>query len=144
MGCEGFEDGHHIFVKCPQFGKLREEAGEEITMNIKKLGSERGVDERDISTLLEKVKFFFEDSQEFWPLGDSQYFLVHVTKLEKWIRRELFETTLLYQRFIHAIATQIHTTSIRLASRIFGEVQRIATRSWERDYRGPYEIERRD
>ncbi|TFK33571.1 hypothetical protein BDQ12DRAFT_575082, partial [Crucibulum laeve] len=68
-GCDEFEDDHHIFVTCPLFAKLREEAGEEITRKVKNLGFERGVNEKEIVTLLEKVKFFFKDSQEFWPLG---------------------------------------------------------------------------
>lgn len=49
--------------------------------------------------------------------------------MQEWIQQEL--NHLMKERLIHGIYCDWHNAGVRLASRIFGELQRKITRVWE-------------
>lgn len=124
------EDKSHLFVECPAFQVMQEEAGKDLENGMKRLCKEKGIGEEQIQYLLRKAKYFYKNDTELWPLGFSHYYLGHVPPLEKWTNiKDITMTS--QKRFLHGLFSLWHTTNIRLAGRIFGEAQRKATREWE-------------
>ena len=61
-------------------------------------------------------------------------YLGHVPKLSDLLPPRYFKTTpLSRERTIHGIYCEWHNASIRLASRIFGDLQRCGTHSWDQE-----------
>jgi hypothetical protein len=78
-------------------------------LRIRDIGGER------ITNILSKAKFFFQNEKGLWPLGDSQYYLGHVPKLEPLLPPTEEETRLEREQVIHGIFCEWHNTSVRLA-----------------------------
>jgi hypothetical protein len=78
-------------------------------------------------------KHYLDDSQS-WPLKESHYYLGHVPKLSTLLPQPPVNVNwLLWDRVIHGASCDWHNTSVRLASRIFGELQWCVTHSWDRE-----------
>jgi hypothetical protein len=125
------EDMHHVFVKCGRFVALRGEARELIVKRVEKRIEENKVEESLAVGLLEAAKSFFCDSDTIWPLHYSVYYLGHVLKLDSLLSREAFTNTANRMRFLHNVHGDFHLAGIRLASRIWGVVQKDMARQRE-------------
>ena len=124
FGCEDVEDVHHIFFHCDRFEKWRNEAKESILGDTRGAIERTGIEEACMGSFLRKAKSFFIDCPNTWPLNRTAFYLGHVPKLDGIETTHQFESRLAKERFLHAIHVVWHTAGIRLASRIWGEVQR--------------------
>jgi hypothetical protein len=124
MGCNATEDPHHIFVVCKAFNKLREDACREMLDKTKRKIQAIGLEEAQFTSLLRTAKFLFSDCPITWPLHYSFYYLGHIPKLDDLIDSGIFANRLKRERFIHNVYGDWHMSSIRLASRIWGMVQK--------------------
>ena len=131
MGCEAIEDEHHLFIECQHFQDMRTSAGKDLQDGARRLCREKGIEEAQIDRLLTKVEFFYDDDPELWPLGNSRFYLGHVPPLAPWTNNVKCGTNSAQERFIYGLYSLFHTSSIRLAGRIFGEAQRKATKEWD-------------
>jgi len=131
LGCDEIETLEHVFVECREFDEWRKEAGMSLEGKIREKLKTWDIGEERITNILSKAKFFFQNRKELWPLGDSQYYLGHVPKIEPLMPIRKEETRLERERIIYGIYCEWHNASIRLASRIFGEIQRKAARHWD-------------
>jgi hypothetical protein len=123
-GCMATEDMYHVFVMCGRFSALRGEARELIVRRVEKRIEEFKLEESHTVGLLKTAKLFFYDSDIIWPLHYSVYYLGHVPKLDSLVAREAFANTVTCMRFLHNIHGDFHLAGIRLASRIWGAVQK--------------------
>ncbi|KAJ7939391.1 hypothetical protein B0H13DRAFT_1587079 [Mycena leptocephala] len=96
---DAIESMHHIFVDCRKFEGWRTEAGVEVTTRTERKLLEMGIAILEQQPILHAAKSLFIDDPITWPLKMSQKLSVH-------------------------LASDWHTSSIRLAGRIFGSVQR--------------------
>jgi len=124
------EDEHHIFSNCSHFDNWRQEAGQQLKNTLATRLNQTKLDNKTVEDLLNKAEFFYKYDLNVWPLGDSQYYLGYVPKIREWIKKEKLSQIAL-ERFEHGIYCDWHNTGVRLASRIFGELQRRATRAWD-------------
>lgn len=124
FGCRNIEDAYHISVHCDRFEKWRNEAREGILCAMREIIDRTGVEEAHMASFLIKAKSFFTDSPDTWPPNRTAFYLGHVPNLDEIITTHRFESRLAKERFLHAIHIIWHTAGIRLASRIWDEVQR--------------------
>ena len=139
LGCTEVEDEHHIFVRCPVFEEWREQAGNSLRKILEERLSKVEVADTHKSSILKKAEFFYSDNSDLWPLKESQFYLGHVPKLSDVLpHTPNHEGTneISRARTIHGIYCEWHNASLRLASRIFGELQRRVTRSWDEGRKG--------
>ena len=73
---------------------------------------------------LEAAKCFFCDSEIVWPLHYLAFYSGHIPKLNLLVSREAFTSTATREHFMHNIHGDFHLAGIRLASRIWGMVQK--------------------
>ena len=133
LGCPEIEDEHHIFVDCPIFDEWRQEAGSKLQKTLEDRLKQTSLGDNDVSGIINKAKSFFTDNPDIWPLKESCYFLGFVPNIRKWITTDSDGTNgITKERIIKGIYCDWHNTGVRLASRIYGEVQRRVTRTWER------------
>jgi hypothetical protein len=134
LGCQEIEDEHHIFVDCPIFNEWRQEAGSQLQKTLADRLKQTSLGENVVSVIINKAKFFFTDDPDIWPLKESRYFLGLVPKIRQWLTQESDGMNgVTRERIIKGIYCDWHNTGVRLASRIYGEVQRRVTRTWERN-----------
>jgi hypothetical protein len=70
------------------------------------------------------VSCISSDDSEVWPLKESHFYLGHVPRLNNLLSQLLAKSSrLTRERTIHGLYCEWHNTSVRLASRIFGELQ---------------------
>ena len=124
MGCNVIEDPHHIFIICKVFDKLRGDACREMLNKTRWKIEAMGLEEAQFMSLLQTAKFLFSDCPITWPLHYSFYYLGHILRLDNHVNASVFESRLKCERFIHNISGDWHMSSIRLASRIWGKVQK--------------------
>ena len=130
LGCTEVENERHIFSECPHFKIWRQEAGQQLKNTVATRLTQIDLSNRTLEDILTKAKSFYCNDAKIWPLGDSQYYLGHVPKIREWIQGEEL-SRLTVERLVHGIYSDWHNTSVRLASRIFGELQRRVTRAWD-------------
>ena len=124
MGCDVIEDTHHVFVACKTFDKLRGDACREIVEKTRQKIKVIGLEEAQFAGLLKTAKSLFSDCSVTWPLHYSFYYLGHIPKLDAHVNPNIFESRLKRERFIHNVSGDWHISAIRLASRIWGKVQK--------------------
>ena len=124
MGCDAIEDTHHVFVKCKIFDELRRDACRELVEKTIRKIEAVGLEEAHFKSLLHTAKSIFSDCSVTWPLHYSFYYLGHIPKLGAHVDPNIFDNRLKRERFIHNISGDWHLAAIRLASRIWGKVQR--------------------
>jgi hypothetical protein len=130
-GCPVTEDMYHVFVRCGRFETLREEAKGLIMKKIERRVEEYKLEESHVTGLRKAAKLFFCDSDDLWPLHYSVYYLGHVPKLDPLMSRETFKSATTCTRFLHNIHGDFHLAGIRLASCIWGIVQKEMARRIE-------------
>jgi hypothetical protein len=124
MGCDAIENTHHVFVACKTFDKLRGDACREIVEKTRRKIEAIGLEEAQFAGLLKTAKSLFSDCSVTWPLHYSFYYLGHIPKLDAHVNPNIFESRLKRERFIHNVSGDWHISAIRLASRIWGKVQK--------------------
>jgi hypothetical protein len=123
-GCWESEDMYHIFIKCERFKVFRGEASEMLVSRVKREINKNNLEEPYVIGLLEAAKYFFCDSETIWPLQYSAFYLGHVPILDPLVSGEAFTSTVTRERFMRNIHGDFHLAGIRLASRIWGIIQK--------------------
>ena len=118
------EGTHHIFVLCKSFEKLRADVCQEVVEKMKWKIDAAGLEEAQFTSLLTIAKSLFSDCSKTWLLHHSFYYLGHIPKLDAHVKSDIFGSRLEHKRFIHNIYGNWHMLSIRLASRIWGKLQK--------------------
>nr|VWP00788.1 N/A [Ganoderma boninense] len=121
FGCDILETPHHLFVECPHFAAVRDEAKDAVV--------------RDTSVLLQAAKTplpsevllhiacsLFSDDAHVWPQTLSHYFLGTVPPLPAVAVTQGAELST--RRLLSRIAALWHSASIRLVARIWGSYKR--------------------
>ena len=75
------------------------------------------------NSLIEAAKSLFTDSK-IWPLHFSLYYLGQLPDLDKFFPQNSNISFIQKQHVISNLATDWHTSSVRLAGRIFGDFQK--------------------
>ncbi|KAF5367841.1 hypothetical protein D9615_010570 [Tricholomella constricta] len=130
FGCASLEDARHIFVRCPRFSSLRDDANKTIVSATSTLFDVFGVPAQYQSCALEHACTISHDSQS-WPTGYTMYYYGVLPDIDD-ITRDLNLTSLpslKVERLRLRIAATWHTTLIRLAGRIWGIVKRASSPS---------------
>ncbi|KAJ7845201.1 hypothetical protein B0H13DRAFT_2286197 [Mycena leptocephala] len=122
------ESMHHIFVDCRKFEGWRTEAGAEVATRTERKLAEMGIALWDQQPILRAAKSLFVDDPIIWPLKMSQYYLGQVPRTDDLITPALIPETIKRRKLSVHLASDWHTSSIRLAGRIFGSVQRTIIR----------------
>ncbi|KAK7036888.1 hypothetical protein R3P38DRAFT_2517069 [Favolaschia claudopus] len=124
MGCDAVESMHHIFVDCIHFSHWRIDTASELVARTAAKLNEAGLpDEEQVSVLLAAKSLFIDDDLT-WPLRMSQYYLGHIPSLRGFITVANIPGVVKRRKLLTHISADWHTTSIRLAGRIFGSIQR--------------------
>jgi len=130
LGCGAIEDQHHVFVKCGKYREWREKAAEELAKVTGRKLSEKDIGGPIILAFVQAAKSLFIDDPSVWPLQYSFFYLGHVPPLEHLLPNSSTGSTLTRSRLLYTIAADWHLASIRLAGRIWGDLQRtMATRN---------------
>ena len=134
LGCHEVEDEHHVFVGCLEFNEWRVQAGKQLRKVVEERLIKMKVGDGDKAELLSKAEFFYIDDPTIWPLKESRYYLGHVPKLsnllpKSWSGLGKWQE----ERMIHAIYCEWHNAGVRLALRIYEELQQHVTCSWDQE-----------
>jgi hypothetical protein len=124
LGCAAIEDAHHIFVDCTYYASWRLKATEELHTCARDKLVEQGLNLDNCTTLLCQTKLLFSDNCSLWPLHYSAYFLGHVPCFTHLFPMNHELPKFAFARLIHHLSAEWHTTSIRLAGRIWGHWQK--------------------
>ena len=125
FGCADTESPHHIFVKCPHYAELRTKELDSLITSIEKRLLEAKLGPEDQALLLESAKSLFSDSETFWPLDSAAFFLGQIPKIDPLIPPDSMNNLINRSRLVHNITSDMHLSSVRLASRIFGDLQKV-------------------
>jgi len=128
FGCPNTETPHHIFVTCQRYSEMRTKALEPLTTTIKTRLDDAEVNSSHQTRIINTVKHIFSDSKNVWPLQSSMYYLGQIPKVEPLLSPLSMTSTINRSRLIHNVATDIHLASARLASRIYGDMQKEMTK----------------
>jgi len=82
------------------------------------------IEETHMTGLLKKAKSLFINCSFTWPLHYTFYYLGHVPLLDSHVPLDAFKNRIQHERFIHNIKGDWHMSSVRLASRIYGQFQK--------------------
>ena len=101
---------------------------ESLVTSIKKKLDDAGVDLHDQTHIMDTAKYIFSDSKNVWPLQSSMYFLGQIPKVEPLLPPQSMTSPVNHSRLIHNLAADMHLASTRLASRIYGDLQKEMTK----------------
>ena len=121
FGCHAIEDPHHVFIHCPRFNDFRDSATSSVLSSSTTLLDASTLDSTNHQTILERARGIFHDS-DTWPAHRSLYYisvLPNILTVEPETRQPTVNHTLRTR-----LAHDWHTTSIRLAARIWSEAWR--------------------
>ena len=124
FGCPDSETPHHVFVVCERFSEYRSKELASLTISIKRRLDDAGIATPCQSAILHLAKSIFTDSETVWPLHSTAFFLGQIPKIEPLLSPLSITNSVNRSRLIHNLATDLHLSSVRLASRIFGDLQR--------------------
>ncbi|KAF9463157.1 hypothetical protein BDZ94DRAFT_640713 [Collybia nuda] len=134
LGCDTLEDKCHIFVECPYFSQFQDDALTDIVAytETKCTKMDTGICDEAIGRLLFAAKSLLTNVSSVWPLHCSTYYLGWIPDIATIVGpfsnihppMTIPKYNLCQRRFIHHIASEWHLRAIRLAGRIWGEVQR--------------------
>ena len=124
FGCPDSETPHHVFVVCGRFSEYRSKELASLTISIKRRLDDAGIATPCQSAILHLAKSIFTDSETVWPLHSTAFFLGQIPKIEPLLSPLSITNSVNRSRLIHNLATDLHLSSVRLASRIFGDLQR--------------------
>jgi hypothetical protein len=124
MGCKAVEDMHHIFIACPEYAKLRKDARDDLVKKTRVCLQTLETEETHMTGLLIKAKSLFIDCSFTWPLHYTFYYLEHVLPLDTHVPLDTFKSQIQHEHFIYNIKGSWHLLSVRLASCIYGQLQK--------------------
>ena len=125
FSCPDTETPHHIFVVCDRFSHLRQNELTSLTSSLTNRMIDANVDTADQTQLLFLANSLFSDSDIFWPLYSSAFFLGQIPKIEPHLPPLSVIGFVHRSRLIQNIASDLHLSSVRLTSRIFGDLQKV-------------------
>jgi Reverse transcriptase (RNA-dependent DNA polymerase) len=128
FGCPDTESPHHIFVVCGHFSEFRSKELASLSNTIKNKLDDAGLTPTDQIPVLNTVKSIFSDSDSVWPLRSAMFFLGQIPKIDPLINPVMVNNHVTRSRLIHNVAADIHLSSVRLASRIFGDHQKVMSK----------------
>ena len=123
FGCDDIESPHHIFVSCDRFSNLRSNELTAIHTSIKNRLDAADICSHNQKPLLDLAKLIFTNS-DLWPLHSTYYYIGQIPKIGPLLPPSTFDNYVNHSRLIHNIASDLHLSSVRLASRIFGNLQK--------------------
>jgi hypothetical protein len=124
FGCPDSETPHHVFAVCQRFSEWRIKELASLTIAIKKRLDDADIERPHQLPILHLAKFIFTDSDTVWPLHSTVFFLGQIPKIEPLLSPLSMSSSVNRSRLIHNIAADLHLSSVRLASRIFGDLQK--------------------
>lgn len=131
FGCKlEYEDDYHIFVVCPRFSDFRRQFSEEVSRTTdnrcKELMEKGSISNATANKLMLVAKSLFIDHSLVWPLHNTKFYLGRIPKvLDLFLQRNTrSEPNIETRRLVQFFASLWHTSAIRLAGRIWGQVQR--------------------
>lgn len=125
-----YKDDHHIFVVCPRFSNFRRQFSEENSRNTdnrcKELVDKGLISHEIASQIIRVAKSLFINDRSVWPLHTTKFYFGRIPKVLGILQLQNTgsEPTLETRRLAHFFASLWHTSAIRLAGRIWGQVQR--------------------
>lgn len=128
FGCPDTEGPHHIFVVCDHFADFRSKERATLMTGITKRLDDAEISHAFQAPILEAAKFLFSDSDTVWPLRSTAFFLGQIPKVELLISPLSIPNFVNRSRLTHNIAADMHLSSVRLASRIFGDLQKVMSK----------------
>ncbi|KAJ7278755.1 hypothetical protein C8J57DRAFT_1221587 [Mycena rebaudengoi] len=121
QGCAGaVESAHHIFVVCAHFTEWRTAAAVELAARTQRKLEEYGIAVEEQRSLAQAATSLFSDNAELWPLKMSQFYLGQIPRISDFLTAEMLPDPIKRRKLSTHIASDWHTSSIRLAGRIFG------------------------
>lgn len=81
FGCPKAESPHHIFAECDRFTDMRENELVSLYLTVKRRLDDATVEPHHQTLILEMAKSIFSDSDRFWPLSSTVFFLGQNLKL---------------------------------------------------------------
>jgi hypothetical protein len=128
FGCASTENPHHIFSTCVRFSDLRNNELASINTSIKRRLDEADISLPDQTLILELAKSLFSDSDTVWPLNSTAFFLGQIPKIGPMLPMSSVPNHVTHSRLAHNISSDLHLSSVRLTSRIFGSLQKEISR----------------
>ena len=83
-----FGNGGRAPHNCPYFDEWRWEAGRQLRRTLSTRLGQSKLHDRTVDIILRKAELFYTCDSDIWPLGDSQYYLGLVPKMQDWLREE--------------------------------------------------------
>ena len=139
FGCPDTESPHHVFVECPRYSELRSKEIVSLVLSIEKRMLEAKLVPDDQALLLQLARSLFSDSETVWPLVSATFFLGQIPKINPLIPPYSISNLVYRSRLVHNIASDMHLSSVRLASRIFGDLQKVMSKRYANSH-GPTAI----
>ena len=124
FGCPETETPHHVFAICDHFSDFRSNELMSLNTSIKNRLDAGGLTAVDQAPILNIAKSLFSDSASSWPLHSTFYYVGQIPKIGPLLHSPILNNSVTRSRLIHNIASDLHTSSVRLASRIFGNLQK--------------------
>jgi len=126
LGCDEIESPHHLLVHCEHYQKWRDDATDEVLKKTKlKLETLLSNAEPSIhKNIMKYAKSLFLDDHSIWPLKVTQYYLGKVSNVNPVVEDIPDVTALQRRRITSHVASDWHIAAVRLAGRIFGDVQK--------------------
>jgi hypothetical protein len=124
FGCPLIETPHHVFAVCERFSDLRCNELDSLILSIKKRLDAAAISIPDQTPFVELAKSIFSDSETFWPLDSTTFYLGQIPKIGPLLPLPSLTSSVTRSRLVHNIASDLHLSSVRLTSRIFGNLQK--------------------
>lgn len=128
FGCPDTKNPHHIFAVCPRYSDFRSKELDSLISNVKRRLDNAAFQPSDQAIFIQSAKYLFSDSKSVWPLHSTAFFLGHIPKLEPLLPPLPTNNLLTRSRLIHNLAADMHLASVRLTSRIYGDLQKEMTK----------------
>jgi len=123
LGCDATETPRHLFVNCIKYQEWRDESLKEVLDRTElKLATFEIVGDTK-ENIMAAAKSLFIDSS-IWPLHFSLYYLGQLPNLNILFSENSNINPVQKRRLVSHLAVDWHTSSIRLAGRIFGDFQK--------------------
>ncbi|KAF8191175.1 hypothetical protein BJ912DRAFT_849617 [Pholiota molesta] len=123
LGCAATESPRHIFLKCPQYETWRNETKDEVVRKTELKVETMEIKGPTKESLIRAAKSLFVDDELVWPLHASLYYLGQIPSIDNLLKDSAM-TAIQKLRIKSHISADWHTSSIRLAGRIFGDFQK--------------------
>jgi hypothetical protein len=124
FGCPDTETPHHVFAVCDRFCELHHNELDSLVTSIKNRPDLATITPEEQLPFLGLAKSIFSDSQMLWPLHPTTFYLGHIPKIAPLLPLPSLTSSVTRSRLIHNIASDLHLSSVCLASRIFGNLQK--------------------